>query len=160
LRYGYAATSAQLGFGAPVYVADTDEQAMNEARPHIEFLFNKSFKMPSGMFFPPGYTSPASMRQIVTAKSSIMAAQKTIELLAEQRVIIVGTPDTVIKQLKDCHRQLGFSQYVAMLQFGSMPHDMAEKNIRRFAKEVLPALQSFDDRNYQGFEMPKAAAVH
>jgi len=40
-RYGYDATSAQLGFGAPVYIADTDEQAMAEARPHIEHLFNK-----------------------------------------------------------------------------------------------------------------------
>ena len=117
--------------------------------------------MPAGMFFPPGYTSPASLRQIVTAKSSIMVAQKTIEMLAQQRVIIVGSPETVIKQLKDCHRQLGFSNYVAMLQFGSMPHSQSVKNIQRFAREVLPALQALDDRNYAGFEMPKAAAgVH
>jgi len=158
-RYGYDATADQLGFGAPVYIADTDEQAMKEAKPHIEWLFNKGFKMPGGMFFPPGYTSPASLRQIVTAKSSIMVAQKTIEMLAEQRVIIVGSPDTVIKQLKDCHRQLGFSNYVAMLQFGSMPHAQSVKNIQRFARDVLPALQALDDRNYAGFEMPKAAAA-
>ena len=97
------------------------------------------------------------MRQIVSAKSSIMTAKKTIEQLAEQRVIIVGSPETVIKQLKDCHRQLGFSNYVAMLHFGSMSHDVAEKNIRRFAKDVMPALQSLGDSHYQGFEMPKAA---
>jgi hypothetical protein len=113
--------------------------------------------MPGGMFFPPGYTSPASMRQIVSAKSSIMTAKKTIEQLAEQRVIIVGSPDTVLKQLKDCHRQLGFSNYVAMLQFGSMSHELAERNVRRFAKDVLPALQSLGDNDYQGFEIPKAA---
>ena len=32
-RYG-------IGWGAPVYVGETDEQAVNEARPHIEALFN------------------------------------------------------------------------------------------------------------------------
>jgi alkanesulfonate monooxygenase SsuD/methylene tetrahydromethanopterin reductase-like flavin-dependent oxidoreductase (luciferase family) len=97
---------------------------------------------------------------MMTAKSSIMSAKKTVEQLAEQRVIIVGSPDTVIKQLKECHRQLGFSNYVAMLHFGSMAHDVAEKNIRRFAKDVLPALQSFTDKDYMGFEMPKMAAAH
>ena len=129
-------------------------------RPHIEFLFNKSLKMPPGMLFPPGYTSPKSMRQIVTAKSSIMVAQKTIEMLAELKVIIVGSPDTVVRQLTECHRELGFSNYVAMLQFGSMGHAQAENNIKRFAKDVLPALQALDDRNYKGFEMPRAVAVH
>ena len=143
-----------------MYVADTDEQAMDEAREPIEFLFNKAFKMPAGMFFPPGYTSPASLRQIVSAKSSIMTAKKTVEQLAEQRVIIVGSPDTVLKQLKECHRQLGFSNYVAMLQFGSMSHTQAEKNIRRFARDVLPGLQALGDDQYQGFEMPKLATAN
>ena len=78
------------------------------------------------------------MRQIVSAKSSIMTAKKTIEQLAEQKVIIVGSPDTVLKQLRDCHKQLGFSNYVAMLHFGSMSHDIAEKNIRRFAFDRYP----------------------
>jgi hypothetical protein len=34
------------------------------------------------------------------------------------------------------------------------------KNITRFAKDVMPALQALDDRNYRGFEMPKARAVN
>ena len=117
-------------------------------------------KMPPGMLFPPGYTSPKSMRQIVTAKSSIMVAQKTIEMLAELRVIVVGSPETVIKQLTDSHKHLGFSNFVAMLHFGSMGHEQAVKNITRFAKDVMPALQALDDRNYVGFEMPKARAVN
>ncbi len=89
-----------------------------------------------------------------------MTAKKTIEQLAEQKVIIVGSPDTVLKQLKECHRQLGFSNYVAMLHFGSMSHVQAENNIRRFAKDVLPGLQALGDEHYQGFEMPKIAAVN
>ena len=39
-KYGYEASSDRIGWGAPVYVGETDEQAVNEARPHIEALFN------------------------------------------------------------------------------------------------------------------------
>jgi len=46
-----------------------------------------------------------------------------------------------------------------MLRFGSLPHIQAVGNIERFARDVLPALQALDDRNYQGFEIPKAASA-
>ena len=39
-----------------------------------------------------------------------------------------------------------------------MPGDLAEKNIRLFAAEVMPALKALTDNEYRGFELPKAAA--
>jgi hypothetical protein len=39
---------------------------------------------------------------------------------------------------------------MTLLQFGSLSADKTDKNIRLFAKEVLPALQEADDRNYEG----------
>ena len=155
-RYGYEASSSQIGWGGPVYVADTDEQAVNEAREPLEYLFNTSFKMTPGMFFPPGYTSASSMRQIVAAKSSIMAAHKTIENLMEQGVVIIGSPETVRRKITEYHRQLGFSIFVALAHFGTLSAKLTEKNIRMFAAEVLPALRELDDRHYAGFEPPQA----
>jgi hypothetical protein len=40
-----------------------------------------------------------------------------------------------------------------------MPGDLAEKNIRLFAAEVLPALKGLDDRQYRGFEHKAKAAA-
>ncbi len=40
-QYGYEAQSSQLGWAGPCYVAPTDEQAMEEAREAIEFLFTR-----------------------------------------------------------------------------------------------------------------------
>ena len=51
-KYGYAASSGQLGWAAPVYVAETDQKAIDEAREPIEFLFNKILKMPAGHVLP------------------------------------------------------------------------------------------------------------
>ena len=152
--YGYEASSSQLAWGAPVYVAETDEQAMDEAREPLEYLFNKAFKMPGGMFFPPGYTSHGSMRQIVAAKSSIMSAGRTVENLAHVGLAVIGSPETVRNRLIQCHKELGFHAFVALLHFGTMSADKTENNIRLFAKEVLPAIQTLDDGHYSGFEMP------
>jgi alkanesulfonate monooxygenase SsuD/methylene tetrahydromethanopterin reductase-like flavin-dependent oxidoreductase (luciferase family) len=99
------------------------------------------------------------MRQIVSAKSSIMTAKKTIEQLVEQGVAIVGSPDTVRKRITDFHRQLGFSNFVTLLHFGTLSRELTEKNIRRFASDVLPGIQPLSDRDYAGAQRPKEMAM-
>jgi alkanesulfonate monooxygenase SsuD/methylene tetrahydromethanopterin reductase-like flavin-dependent oxidoreductase (luciferase family) len=81
-----------------------------------------------------------------------MGAGRNIENLNKQGVIIVGSPKTVRERILDAHRQLGFGSFMTLLQFGSLSAQLTEKNIRLFAKEVLPALQAVDDRRYEGFK--------
>ena len=63
-EYGYEASPQQLGWATPVYVADTDEQAKREAKPHIEAFYNKYLRMPFEMLLPPGYLSLTSMQNV------------------------------------------------------------------------------------------------
>ena len=150
-KYGYEASSDRIGWGAPVYVGETDEQAVNEARPHIEALFNVLLpKATELMFFPPGYMSPESLTHILKHKKA-NSGGVTIESLMARGIIVVGSPDTVRKQIMDNHRDMGFQELVTMLTFGTMPADMSEANIRRFAREVMPALKPLTDREYRGF---------
>ena len=157
-RYGYDASSKQLAWAAPVYVAASDQQAMDEARGPIEFLFNKALRMPPGMFFPPGYTSIDSMKRVMAGKSSIMGAARTAENLDAQGVCIFGSPETVLRRIREAHRQLGFGSFTALLQFGTLSAELTERNIRLFAREVLPGLHELDDRQYAGFAREAAAA--
>jgi len=62
----------------------------------------------------------------------------------------------VRKQLVDSHRLLGFQNFLAMLQFATLPSDLTEKNIRLFAREVLPALQTLTDKEYSGLQTQAA----
>ena len=150
-KYGYEASSDRIGWGAPVYVGETDEQAINEARPHIEALFNVLLpKATELMFFPPGYMSPESLTHILKHKKA-NSGGVTIESLMARGIIVVGSPDTVRKQIMDNHRDMGFQELVTMLTFGTMPAEMSEANIRRFAREVMPALKPLTDREYRGF---------
>ena len=155
-EYGYAASSEQLGWTAPVYVADTDAQAVAEAKQHIEALFNKFLALPFEILFPPGYLGMSSYKRVRRHKRSI-AGDQTIEKMMEAGIVVVGSPDTVRGRLLDCHRRLGFANFIALLHFGTLPADLTERNIRLFASEVMPALQPVGDEAYRGFERATAA---
>jgi alkanesulfonate monooxygenase SsuD/methylene tetrahydromethanopterin reductase-like flavin-dependent oxidoreductase (luciferase family) len=154
--HGYEASSDQIGWAAPVYVATTDEEARAEARPHIEALFNSFLRMPFEMMFPPGYLSPRSLKNMRTHKRSVTGQEHTVESLIEQGIILCGSPDTVRRQVTESHRMLGFQNFLALLQFGTLPRDLTEKNIRLFAAEVLPALQALTDADYAGMDAEAA----
>ncbi len=82
--------------------------------------------------------------------------EHTVDTLIEQGIILCGSPDTVRKQLVDSHRLLGFQNLLALLQFATLPRDLTEKNIRLFAREVMPALQGLTDKEYAGMEVQAA----
>ena len=157
-EYGYEASSGQIGWTAPVYVADTDERALAEAREHLEALFDKFLALPFEMLFPPGYLTAGSLKRVMAHKRSIAGGQ-TAERMMERGIVIVGSPDTVRKRIAACHRELGFRNFVALLHFATLPPDLTENNIRLFAREVLPALQPLGDESYRGFEPAAAAAA-
>jgi len=149
--HGYAARSDQIGWAAPVYVSDSDEKARDEARAHIEVLFNKFLNLPLEMNFPPGYLSATSRKNMLKHKRSILGGQ-TVDTLIEAGIFLCGSPDTVRRKLVESHRLLGFQNFLALLQFGTLPRDLTERNIRRFAAEVKPALQVLSDKEYVGME--------
>ena len=157
VQYGYEASSDQIGWTAPVYIAETDEKAVEEATEHMEALFNKFLYLPFEQLFPPGYLTLQSYKRVAAHKRGIMGSQ-TMEALMESGVVIVGSPDTVRRKIIECHEVLGFGTFVALLQFGTLPADKTASNIRYFAEEVIPALQPLDDQQYRGFELAQAAA--
>ena len=150
--YGYTASSDQIGWSTPVYISDTDQKARDEAKPHIEVLFNRLLRLPFEMLFPPGYLSAKSLKNMRSHKRSVSGQEHTVDSLIEQGIIVCGSPDTVRKQFMDTHRLLGFQNLLCLLQFGTLPRDLTEKNIRMFAREVLPALQGLTDNEYVGME--------
>ena len=138
-EYGYEAKPHQLGWLVPIYVADTDEQARDEARPHIEAFANKFLRNPPEMLLPPGYTSISSLKNVRKHKSSLSRSQ-TVESLIEDEVVVIGSPDTVREKLLDCQRRVALGNVLALCQFGTLPADLTRKNMEKFAAEVMPAL--------------------
>jgi alkanesulfonate monooxygenase SsuD/methylene tetrahydromethanopterin reductase-like flavin-dependent oxidoreductase (luciferase family) len=154
--YGYTASSEKIGWSVPVYISDTDEKARDEAKAHIEVFFNRFLRLPFEMLFPPGYLSPKSQANMRSHKRSVAGQEHTIDSLIEAGIIICGSPDTVRRRFTETHRLLGFQNLLCLMQFGTLPRDLTERNIRLFASEVLPALQELTDDQYGGMEIKAA----
>ncbi|HWK38926.1 MAG TPA: LLM class flavin-dependent oxidoreductase [Hyphomicrobium sp.] len=138
--YGYAANGSQLGWAVPIYVAETDEIARKEAKAHIEMLFNTFLKVPIEMLFPPGYTSAASLAANLAGRQGMSVQDQTIDSLIEKGTFVVGSADTVVRQIKEAQAVSGFEKLIMMYQFGTLPDDLARKNLQLFAEDVMPQL--------------------
>jgi hypothetical protein len=74
-------------------------------------------------------------------KFKVREQNLTIEFLMEQGMIMCGSPKTVVERLTRRHEEMDFGHLVTMLQFGTLPADLTERNIRMFASEVMPKLR-------------------
>lgn len=150
-RNGYQASPDQLAWSNSMYVAETDEKAIAQARPHLEAFVNAFLKMPVEMLLPPGYTSTESMKRVRAAK--VTGKTQTIEQMVEAGVVIIGSPNTVREKLAAYQDLAGFNTSLTKTQFGTMPDAMVRENIDAIAEEILPY---FRDRLPEG--TAKAAA--
>jgi alkanesulfonate monooxygenase SsuD/methylene tetrahydromethanopterin reductase-like flavin-dependent oxidoreductase (luciferase family) len=144
-KAGYQASPDQLAWSNTIYVAETDEKAMREARPHLEALVNRLLKMPTEILLPPGYTNIESMKRVRAAK--VTGQTRSIEELVKTGVVIVGSPATVRERLAEYQDLAGFNTSLTKTQFGTLPNDMTRANMVAIAEEILP---HFHNRLPQG----------
>ena len=157
---GYEPSPKQLAVTVPVYVADTDEGAREEVRPHIEWLFGTALKVPPHRWFPPGYMSKTSFATMLAAKREHGMKEHwelTFDELVEQRYVIIGAVETVIEQLTKLHEDLGAGIVLgAGGQIGSMPHAQALESAERMAEQVFPHFRG--DGNEPSYALSGRAA--
>ena len=73
--------------------------------------------------------------------AKVALLEKNWNTLVDNGFIIAGSPATVADRLIEAAKSLRFGNLHALLQIGSMPHDLTEKNITLFAEEVMPRIR-------------------
>ncbi len=142
-EFGYEASGDQLGWAAPIYVAETEEKARNEAKAGAESLFNDFLYNPWEMLLPPGYMSLSSTKSTMKLRKALGSQPRThnIDALIESGTVIAGTPQSVRDKINRVRDATGVNNLVAMLQFGVMSDELALRNMEMFASEVMPHLR-------------------
>jgi alkanesulfonate monooxygenase SsuD/methylene tetrahydromethanopterin reductase-like flavin-dependent oxidoreductase (luciferase family) len=142
-RNPYRASFLQL-----VGVAETDERAEAEYGPHLEYFYKKLLHFPPPYFTPPGYIEyPGQVAAFKALLASPPVALKdlTVRDMIERGFAVLGSPATVRERLEAIARRLNVGHLLAITQFGSMPHELAERNIRLMGSDVLPHLHAIWD---------------
>jgi len=154
-KHGYEASPYQMGHLIPIYVAENDSRAMEEAKDHVLWLYHKGLRLKWEFLFPPGYVSAASMKRIVGFADQLDWAKMDFDYLNENGYCVVGSAATVRQRLSAYVKEFGFGLLLALLQFGDMPHYRTVKNLELFASDVMPALRE----EFKGMQQKWAKAA-
>lgn len=154
-RFGYTASPYQMGHLLPIYVAETDSRAREEAADHLLWLYHRGLRIPMPYLFPPGYVTHESMRRILEFAHELDWASMSFDELNEKGYCVVGSVETVRHRLATYVKELGFGLLLALLQFGDMPHYRTVKNMELFATEVMPFLRE----EFRGMQEKWASAA-
>ena len=57
------------------------------------------------------------------------------------RFLVIGTPDTVIRQIKRVEEVVGITHFNCSFWFGDLEHARVMRSMERFAREVMPAFR-------------------
>jgi alkanesulfonate monooxygenase SsuD/methylene tetrahydromethanopterin reductase-like flavin-dependent oxidoreductase (luciferase family) len=68
--------------------------------------------------------------------------EKVIDFFVDLQVW--GTPEQCYEKILDIRRRVGNEHYVGVFSYAGMPAAEAERNMRLFAKEVMPPLQRLE----------------
>jgi alkanesulfonate monooxygenase SsuD/methylene tetrahydromethanopterin reductase-like flavin-dependent oxidoreductase (luciferase family) len=135
-KAGYEAKPEQMGWGVPIYVAETDRQAREEFEPHLWYFVRNLLKGIS--LSPPGYTSARSVAAIIKNRQLFLAEQETWDDVEKGVYAIVGSPQTVRQKLEHWQKELGCGVVLTGCQAGSLPHELARKSMELLTRAVLP----------------------
>ena len=125
-----------LAIGVSFHIAETQEKAINEARP----FFEENMKM----FAPLGFVRGLTDEQIAAVgdpKKARSAGLPTIEQAVEAGTWLCGPPELIIEKLADIQERLPGLESVNMANSIGTPQSVILEQLEWFAKEVMPAFK-------------------
>jgi alkanesulfonate monooxygenase SsuD/methylene tetrahydromethanopterin reductase-like flavin-dependent oxidoreductase (luciferase family) len=137
----YEPDPEKIAFAVPVYVAETHEQAVAEAKHHVEMLFHKLLKQGAEIVLPPGYMSESSLRGLLGSGAKRFG-ELSFDELVDAGMAVAGSTESVTEQLERLRGELGFGQVMALMCIADMPHHRTVRTMELFAKEVIPHFRS------------------
>ena len=142
----------RMGILMSTYVAETDEQAQEEAHEGVWYFLKNCLKghlrNHDGRSLTFGAAVPnmevADYRRILeNAKpgAAMLGDTQDWDTLKKAQSIILGSPETVYRQIMDIIRETQVGNLLIQFHMGNMRDDLARKSMRLFATEVAPRLR-------------------
>jgi alkanesulfonate monooxygenase SsuD/methylene tetrahydromethanopterin reductase-like flavin-dependent oxidoreductase (luciferase family) len=145
-EYGHTIRPEQIPMVCMAYVAETDEQAMEEMLPHVKFFFNTLTR--AGRFIDaPGYLSE---EQFVARNGKMLPdthGKFDWDQILTQFRVVAGSAKTVTDKIEAWAEEAGTSRIIFQVHRADMPHWKVVKTITALAQEVIPELKRRRDRS-------------
>lgn len=117
-RSGFDPATLPVATAGFFYTAETSQQAMSEAYPHI----NIGMELINGSGYPKQHFAQAA---------------------DPREALMIGSPQQVIEKILYQHELYGHQRYIAQIDFGGLPFELLAKNIELIGTEILPAIKKY-----------------
>lgn len=149
----------QIGFMQTIAIAETDAEAERLYAPHAEYFFRKALgSIPLQRLMLPGSIDIRGLEFVLRDPSDFGLYHRmrtaAFKDLVEAGCVICGSAKNVRDQLVALVKDFRIGNLHAMLQFGSLPKELTQRNIDLFASEVMPALKPIWEGEYEHYWWP------
>ena len=135
---GHAGPMPRTFLTRAIHVAETDEQAREEAEKHIVRAYASGRERIENTRV--GYKGTEE-NPVTRELNRVFQGMTTgLDFWLENGLAHVGSPETVAKRLEKQHQLIGFDVFCGRHRFGEIPSPLVEKSIRLFGEKVIPAL--------------------
>jgi len=136
-KFGHDRREAlEVGCMVPLFCAKTTREAMEMVRPHHAYYIEQLCR-----FFAP--RDPEERRKRLAAippgRKPYWEQPPSWEQALSERMIIVGSPDDCIRQIREYERA-GITLILGLMQMGGIAHDKVMRSIELMGREVIPHL--------------------
>jgi alkanesulfonate monooxygenase SsuD/methylene tetrahydromethanopterin reductase-like flavin-dependent oxidoreductase (luciferase family) len=126
-----------------VHVAETDAQARAEAEPNLlrGYIQGGELIAKTRLGFGPEEQTAAerSTPERQELRRVFQECTQSYDFWIDNGLALVGSPDTVIRQLAAQQKLTGYDIFCARHRIGHLSPALAQKSMRLFAKHVIPA---------------------
>lgn len=127
-----------------IYVSESDELARKECEEAIAYFARLLERNPKVMELygdtGSGYVSERSF-EYKGMKQAYDFSNLTYDRMEQEGWFIAGSPETVVRKIREQQQQTGFGKLLGVYCFGNLPHELVVKNLRLFAREVVPEIK-------------------
>lgn len=129
---------SQFAYLALCHVAETEEEARRVGEELMYYL--KPGRPRLGALIPPGFSTPATSVNALRGELGTVR-RRSFEELVDEGIMLVGTPETVTKQIQRLYERTGVGNVLMMNHAGAMSSNDVRKSMTLFTDEVRPAVE-------------------
>jgi alkanesulfonate monooxygenase SsuD/methylene tetrahydromethanopterin reductase-like flavin-dependent oxidoreductase (luciferase family) len=142
----------RLAYAALIYTAPSEAEARAGAEKLLWYV--TANKVLPQHTFPPGYVPIRAAVDVMRGKVNPLShfgEKPTVESAIESGIMMAGTPDQVVKQVRKLYDHVGgFGHLLLMGQAGFLEHKETVLGIKTFAREVYPQLKGLHSASLSG----------
>lgn len=125
-----------LAIGYRFFISDTQQNAIDEARPYFEEAMK--FAAPLGLM----QLEPQQIEAVANPEKASGVELPTIEVATQNKAWLCGTPEMIIEHLKKVEEKYPGLERINLGSTMGMPKQVFKDQLSKFAETVMPAFQN------------------